>query len=153
MSHKGLQSFSGGLFLATAILGGTYYYTHNMIEEAEPEMIELPPEEMMTRLTAAGYAVLTKAELQAIRDEAASATDRQEGKLEKQQIIYQMVLTISSGMTSYEVADQLVTGQIIEEAEPFLDYLRANGLTQSIRTGQFLITSEMTVEEIIAVIT
>ncbi|MCM3761665.1 hypothetical protein M3212_12790 [Alkalihalobacillus oceani] len=151
MSHKGLQSFAGGLFLATAILGGTYYYTHSMNEEAEPERIELSAEDMMSRLTAAGYTVLTEAELEAVRDEASSG--QQEGEQEKQQIIYQMVLTISSGMTSYQVADQLVTGQIIDEVEPFLDYLRANGLTQSIRTGQFLITSEMTVEEIIAVIT
>lgn len=153
MGHKGLQSFSGGLFLATAILGGTYYYSHHTAEESSPEMIELSTEEMMTRLTAAGYAVLTEAELEAVRDEAASATEQPEDGQEEQQIIYQMVLTISSGMTSHQVAEQLAAGQIIEEVEPFLEYLQSNGLTQSIRTGQFLLSSEMTVEEIIAVIT
>ncbi|TWI57806.1 endolytic transglycosylase MltG [Halalkalibacter nanhaiisediminis] len=153
MSSKGLQSFSSGLFLATAILGGIYYFAHEpeQVVSQPVSNIDLTPAEMKQELEEVGYIVFSEEEwVQEQERSSQKESDSAESDSEvNEQIIYTMNLIISSGMTSNEVANQLVRGQIIEDRAVFLDYVHANQLTQSLQVGEYQLRSDMTIEDIL----
>ncbi len=156
MSSKGLQSFSSGLFLATAIFGGIYYlsYEEEMTTSIQQTEVNVSSSlsTMKQELEEDGFFVLTEEEMEQKLAESDTLQKNASPDLqteEEPRIIYTMLLQISAGMTSNEVADQLVRGQIIEDRSVFLDYVETNQLTQSLRIGEYKLQSDMNMEEII----
>lgn len=153
MSSNGLQSFSSGLFLATAIIGGIYYLSQETHTAApKPEDLEaFSISEMKQELEGEGFVVFTTEELEqeraTTRDDQTDSEDS--STKEEPQIIYTMLLQITAGMSSYDVAEQLVRGHIIGDRTVFLDYVEANQLAQSLRVGEYELRSDMTIEEML----
>ncbi|GAE30723.1 hypothetical protein [Halalkalibacter hemicellulosilyticus] len=164
MAAKGLQQFAGGLFLATALIGGALYFSHSQEEviDAEEEDREAPltsHEELSTaqlieQLEQEQYVVISENEYAELS--AAQLEEQEEGNEEnvhERQTTYVMILEISQGMTSYDVAEQLVRGRIINNEQDLLSYVQSEQLSHRLRTGQYEVTSDMTIEEIVELMT
>ncbi|WP_050615777.1 endolytic transglycosylase MltG [Bacillus testis] len=57
-------------------------------------------------------------------------------------------LTISSGMSSEEIADILKKEQIIQDPSAFIHYLESNGLSSRIQIGTYILTKDMNLQQI-----
>jgi cell division protein YceG involved in septum cleavage len=55
-------------------------------------------------------------------------------------------------MTSNDIADRLVSGQVISDRAAFLQSVVELGLSTSLKTGSFKLSSDMTIDEIIDII-
>ncbi|RFU64289.1 hypothetical protein D0469_18985 [Peribacillus saganii] len=62
-------------------------------------------------------------------------------------------LTIKSGMTSDKIADILVSREILENRKAFEKYMKDNNLQSKIQVGEFVVTSNMSVEQMVNTIT
>lgn len=150
MSSNSLQTFAGGLFLATAVLGGTFYFTQGT-EDDEPTSRPLTIEQMVNEMEEHGLVVLSEKELKQLKEEQNLAPEKEqvENEEEPQQTVYILFLDISPGMTSFDIADRLIRGKIINDRDQFLHDVKQLGLSTSLKTGFYELSSEMTIEEII----
>lgn len=62
-------------------------------------------------------------------------------------------LTISKGMTSKEVSSWLAKVKVINKAKDLDDYLAKEDLQESVRMGEYEVSSEMDIKEIAHIIT
>lgn len=149
MTSNGLRTFAAGLFLATVVLGGTVYLAQDTHSEKESELLTI--DEMKTELANHGLAVLPESELNQLRaDQNREIEEHPIVEIEK--TVYVLHLEITPGMTSFEIADRLVNGQIILNRDEFLNVVNQLELSTSLKTGFFELSSDMTIEEIIQTI-
>jgi hypothetical protein len=64
-----------------------------------------------------------------------------------------LYLPVRKGMTSEQIAEALAEARIIASPEDFLDPIKSKGLTRKLRLGNYLLRSDMTVEQMIWVLT
>ncbi len=157
MTANTLRSFAGGLILSTAICGAVYFL--NPVQAADTE--KLSTDEMKSSLTSNGYVIHTKEEweqqLSAVK-EAEKMAKQAETEKEPQEpageekIVYRMMLSVSSGMTSIDVGYALEQGKILPNGRDFANTVESRGLANALRPGIYEIQSGMTVDEIIAII-
>ncbi|TFB23801.1 hypothetical protein E3U55_03025 [Filobacillus milosensis] len=62
-------------------------------------------------------------------------------------------LNIQSGMTSIDIANELETAQIIDNADEFNNYLEQNNYSRQIQLGEYQLNNSMSFNEIADVIT
>lgn len=149
VSAKNVQHFAGGIFLATSLLAGAYYYNSTETKEPVTVVEEIIPSsaEMKETLENEGYIVLTAEEYQETKEVTPAEIETEV------EIRYTMLLQIREGMTSQEIAAILVRGNIIEDSSEFTEYVQDQQLTQVIRTGEYELMSSMTIAEIVELIT
>ncbi|WP_062046358.1 endolytic transglycosylase MltG [Bacillus sp. JCM 19034] len=157
MPSSGLQQFAGGLFLATALIGGALYFTNEQEDTSEgsgetkkPMMATV---DLIERLENENYVVLDAEEFASLQTQLEEAGENNTDEDELNEATYVMILQISAGMTSNDVAKHLELGQIIENEQDFLSYVATNQLSHRLKTGQYEVTSEMSIEEIVELIT
>ncbi|MFC0558093.1 hypothetical protein [Halalkalibacter alkalisediminis] len=150
MRSNGLQTFAGGLFLATAVLEATFYLNQNDTSfEAEKEPLTI--KEMKVKMVNHGLAVLPEEELRSLRED--QIPENQDTQVEElQNTVYILFLEIHSGMSSYDIADRLVSGHIIQDRNQFLHTVEQLGLSTSLKIGLYELSSDMSIEEIIQTI-
>ncbi|MFA9455802.1 hypothetical protein ACERJO_03415 [Halalkalibacter sp. AB-rgal2] len=162
MAAKGLQQFAGGLFLATALIGGALYVSHSQEEVTDAEEDreapltsheELSTTQLIEQLEQEQYVVISEDEFAELHAQLDEQEDRTEENEHERQTTYVMILEISQGMTSYDVAEQLVRGRIINNEQDLLSYVQNEQLSHRLRTGQYEVTSDMTIEEIVELMT
>lgn len=155
MTAKKLRLFAACLLTIVAILFSLDYFELTKQTNAENEMgipqIELSSEEMMENLKKQGFVILEEEEYDILlkaKEEAAKET----GKVFQEETTDKPVrfsyLIIKPGMTSSDVSSLLEQANIIENKDEFNEFLKEKKLTRSIRTGEFLLNSGMTFEEI-----
>lgn len=144
MSAKGLQLFASGLFFATAVMGGAYLYSSNSPKESAGSSAPTV-QDMKQALVEEGFIVTTAEEME---QQVEQANTEMETKT-----IYKLVLNIQPGMSSYDVAEILHRSHIISKEQDFLDYIETNQLAKSLRVGEYELSSEQTMEEIVSAIT
>lgn len=132
-----LRAFASGLFIATATLGGIYYVDKRDESPSKPTVAE-----MIAALEQEGYFVTKEA-----------PNEEAHEPIIEEKVIYQMVLEIKQGMASQDVAKQLKRGNIIDDEKEFLTRLKEQKLEKSLRTGVYEVTSEQTLDEIVAMLT
>ncbi|MBP3951252.1 hypothetical protein [Bacillus suaedae] len=149
MSAKNIQHFAGGIFLATSLLAGAYYYNSTETQEPVTVVEEIIPTsaEMKETLEDEGYIVLTAEEYEETKEVTPTEVETEV------EIRYTMLLQIREGMTSQEIAAILVRGNIIDDSSEFTEFVQDQQLTQVIRTGEYELTSTMTIAEIVELIT
>lgn len=154
MSSKKLQSFASGLFIATAALGGMYYFVDRPAEiHIEDEHTDTPTvQEMKVHLEQEGYVVLPKEEVDMNKEDEKNEIEEDEQATETQPV-YMMVLQITKGMTSSEIAEQLIAGRIISDQKAFLDLVSKKDAAQSFQIGEYELSSDQSIEEILATLT
>lgn len=153
-----LNSFAGGLFLATSICAAVYYSTDQEEGPEEPKESDsktLTVTEMKAELEASDYVVYTSEEYNQKLDEVKQATLAEvENKEEEQPAengdkVKEVVFYVTQGMTSIDVGKILVETDIIENANQFSKEVENKGVQNRLRPGMYKVNSEMTVDQII----
>lgn len=167
MTAKTLTSFASGLLLAAVVCAVVYFFGPQQATSSKAE--EKPTvEELKSLLTAEGYVVLSSEEWNNANPEANNTVDKaQEQPKEevKEEVVEepkeepaepevkQTVITVSEGMTSYEVGKALISAQIISgNAWDFANLVEQKGVAKYLKLGTFEINSNMTTDEIISII-
>lgn len=151
MKAKLIRSFAAGLLLATVVSGSVYFLSSNGSSKGD-----LSTEEMKTLLTEDGYKVLTEVELAeqlaAAQIEAEKSQEQTATENTTEKVVYRTMITVTSGMTSIDLGDALVSAKVIESRQQFVDLVEQKGLVQELRPGTFEVQSDMTLDQVIATI-
>lgn len=153
MKAESLRSLAIGLLIATGVCGAVYFFGPS--EETTTEKAEkLSSEEMKTSLTSEGYVILTEDELnQKLAEVQVELNETVNNETEApEKVVYRTMITVTSGMTSIDVGDALVSAQIIKSRKEFTDRVEAKGLVHNLRPGTFEVQSDMTMDQVIATI-
>lgn len=157
MTANSLRSFAGGLILSTAICGAVYFL--NPVQAAVTE--KLSTDEMKSSLASNGYVIHTKEEweqqLSAVKEaekmaKQAEAEKKPQEPAGEEKIVYRIMLSVSSGMTSIDVGYALEQGKVLPSGRDFANTVESRGLANALRPGLYEIQSGMTTDEIIAII-
>ncbi|KMY44075.1 hypothetical protein AC622_07275 [Bacillus sp. FJAT-27916] len=171
MTHKVMSSFASGILLASCILGGVYFFSSDdagaeetsgkkeTAKATETETVTETPvlsaEDMKTQLETEGYVVLTDEEY---LNEIETAEEKAKAEAEKaaaensEKVVYKTVINVASGMTTSDVAEVLVAGNIIKDASSFVKAVESKGVANKLRLGVFKVDSKMSVDKIISMI-
>ncbi|MCM2677809.1 endolytic transglycosylase MltG [Alkalicoccobacillus plakortidis] len=176
-----LRSFSVGLIVASVACGVVYYTSSNdqLTDQAEAEA-PLTDDEMILQLEDNGYLVrnseeweaevntvidTTRQEVEAefaeVEEEEATEDEPEEEENEEEQEEQEaeneseevFLLIIRNGMTSFDVADELIRGNIIDNKREFVVQAEQQNLAGFLKPGAYEITSGMTTADIFALIT
>lgn len=158
MKAKFMSSFAAGLIVATSVCGAVYFF--GPTEVTSKQTIEKPSEEeMKTMLSSAGYLIHTDDELQEMLAAVAAVEPvepvepvKDSAKEVEETIVYRTILNVASGMTSIDVGRALAQGKIIDNPMDFFNAVEERGLANELRPGTFELDSDMTIEEVIAII-
>ena len=157
MTANSLRSFAGGLILAAAICGAVYFLSPVQAVTSE----KLSTDEMKSSLASQGYVIHTKEEwdlkLAAVKEaekmaEKAAEEKKPQEPAGEEKIVYRMMLSVSSGMTSIDVGYALEQGKILPNGREFANTVESRGLANKLRPGIYEIQSGMTMDEVIAII-
>lgn len=154
-----INSFAAGLLISASVCGIVYFSQSTPKGQTNQVTAKSPTEEeMKTSLSNAGYVILTKTEwdeqLAAAEEEAKGQqtqkeqTDQSE-KQDNEKVIYRTVINVASGMTSIEVGDALVQGEIIDNAMTFFNEVEKRGLANDLKPGTYKLDSNMSLDEVI----
>jgi uncharacterized membrane protein len=144
MKAESIRNFAAGILVAAGICGAVYYLG--------PSKGTSTVEEMKSVLADNGYVVHTQEEwnkVSGVNSNNASAQTKAETKEETKQ---KLTLTVSSGMTSYEVSKALEQAKIIKSAKDFRKEVENQGVSSRLRLGTFEIDSSMTTDQIISIL-
>lgn len=170
MTAKTLTSFASGLLLASAVCA-VVYFTGPQQATSSGSKENPTVEELKSQLAAEGYVVHTEDEW---NNAIAGAENTEKGedqpkeqpkeevkeevKEEKKEepaepVVHKTVITVSEGMTSYEVGKALISAKIISgDAWDFANLVEKKGVAKYLKLGSHEINSNMTTDEIIATI-
>lgn len=154
-----INSFAAGLLISASVCGIVYFSQSTPKEQTDQVTAKSPTkEEMKTSLSDAGYVILTKTEWeeqQAVAEKEVEGqqtqkeqTDESE-KQDNEKVIYRTVINVASGMTSIEVGEALVQGEIIDNARTFFNEVEKRGLENDLKPGIFKLDSNMSLDEVI----
>ncbi|MGR3765030.1 hypothetical protein [Rossellomorea sp. NS-SX7] len=148
MNKQTTRAFSAGILFTTAIifLYSLYFNSSSsFLSDSIPE----------------GSIIVNESEIKA-KDREISALKEQLDTYKAEREVqnppsqsekYQLTLTIKAGMTPADIEGKLKEANIISEDEQFVQYIVDNGYADTIQIGDFLVNSEMTVEELAKLIT
>ncbi|WP_297989235.1 endolytic transglycosylase MltG [Anoxybacillus sp.] len=128
--RKTTRAFAAGILFATTMLAIVY----NMYVD-DKHITKQQYEQLMAERNKLA------AELEKRKTEKRNTTSSP-----KQTYIY--TLTIEKGETSRDIAKRLEQARIIDNAQSFLTYLDTHQLTRAVRPGTYVITSDMSYEQI-----
>ncbi|WP_449540178.1 hypothetical protein [Ferdinandcohnia sp. Marseille-Q9671] len=165
MNAKIISSFASGVLLAAVVCAIIYFFGPDQATTTKAE--EQPTvDELKSQLTAKGFVIHTEEEWNAAIAEAKKPVEKtpepkEEVKEEKKEepaepaepAVTSTVITVSEGMTSYEVGKALIAAKIISgDAWDFANTVEKKGVAKYLKLGSFEINSNMTTDEIIATI-
>ena len=153
MNKQSTRAFAAGIFLSAITLIVFSYYNN---EDADPE----------TALENKGFVIFTAQEAKQQKEELSSlhkqieeltqqnnVPEAKENEADEESASEEILLTVSPGMTSKEITDQLESAGIIKNASDLNSYLLKSGLADKIQIGEYRLTSDMTLEEISQLLT
>lgn len=156
--NKGLlQAFSTGVIFATAIMAGFYYGTNLDAQES------VTAANAKKLLEAQGYSisksnVQTKSEQTKIKKEPKNVLEQKREtknikEIEKSEKVISYILKVKSKMTTIEIAELLEKEKIIDDATKFKNYMNQKNLSRQVQIGEYIVSSNMSYEELGALIT
>ncbi|EMT47144.1 endolytic transglycosylase MltG [Anoxybacillus flavithermus] len=130
------RAFSAGILFATTILAIVYhvYYMGD------------------THVTKQQYELVI-AERNKLADELEKLKKEKKNTTLPRKETYVYTLTIEKGEASRDIAKRLEQARIIDHAQSFLTYLDTHQLTRAVRPGTYVVTSDMSHEQIARQIT
>ena len=172
MKSNIITSFAAGVLLATSVSGIVYFSTNDGSTKVEAtandnkqsdtvgEAAANTPtvEEMKDLLTSSGYVVQSAEEAKnaesATEEKSDDSKESEEVKEEeKKDEVKTITITVSSGMTSYDVGETLNNEKIIKEsALEFSQKVDKKGVAEYLKLGSFKISSDMSTDKIISTI-
>ncbi len=163
MTKKTLQGIATGILLATSIFAYNLYFTNNLsiikeapISEKLANMTEADKEKFLAEYTQAkDLVIVDKAKYeQLLKNKTVEKKEEEKvpskpDKVVERVIIKEITLIIEPGMSSGTIASLLKAEGLISDKKAFVNYINSKGLETKIKAGKFLLTSEMTLEEIV----
>ncbi|MGG3842595.1 endolytic transglycosylase MltG [Anoxybacillus kestanbolensis] len=130
------RAFAAGILFATTILA-IVHYTND--KQKQNDAISQQQYEQLV----------------AERNQLADALEKlkKEKTTPSQKETYIYTLTIAKGEASRDIANRLEQAHIIDDAQSFLTYLDTHQLTRAVRPGTYVVTSDMSYEQIARKIT
>lgn len=157
MNKGSLQAFSVGIIFATSIMAGFYYGTNSN------EKAAFTTADAKKMLEADGYSIskidpLTKSEQKANNTELTHHTEHSSDtkntqKVEKKEVTISYILKVRSKMTTNEIAKLLEKAKIIDNSVKFKNYMNKEKLSKQVQIGEYVVTSDMSYEELGKMIT
>ncbi len=121
------RAFAAGMLFATTTLAIVHYITN---EQRQNDAISQKQYEQL----------ITE------RNELAEKLEKLKKETKRETYIY--TLTIAKGEASRDIARRLEQARIIDNAQSFLTYLDTHHLTRALRPGTYVVTSDMSYEQI-----
>jgi hypothetical protein len=162
MTKKMLQGIAAGLLLATSLLAYNYYFTDNLLvikEVQSEEKMNFTEEDLQAYLESENLVIVEKPEydqllensitLEIVQKEASSKPE----KTTEQVIIKEITFQIEPGMSSGSIALLLEEKGLISDKKLFEETLIKKGVETKMKAGEYSLTSEMSIEEIIEKLT
>jgi hypothetical protein len=170
MNRGSIQGFSAGIIFATSIIGGYYFlsakdeglsfHTAKQVIEQEGYTVVKKNNQKIKQSEKApenlGSTQINKetsmedpgkqTKVDSSQNDPTKKTNNQNQNQTTSSPSY--TLTIKSGMTSETIADLLVKNGIIKDDKAFKQYLDRNNLNTRIQIGSFVLTKEMSIEQI-----
>lgn len=143
MNKATIQAFAAGITFSTAIITGYLFFL--VPEETAHEVTVV---EATALLEKKGYTIEDPSQI-----EKKKTVEQPKPKAEKVEKTINYSLTIKPGMTSQQIANKLVNEHIILNAETLTNYLRRDKLHDHIQVGTFILSKEMSIEQIAKTIT
>ncbi|MED1205129.1 endolytic transglycosylase MltG [Heyndrickxia acidicola] len=137
MDKRTLRAFAAGLFLAAILFLGYQF-------------IKAEPPQTKGNLSAESTANLKK-DVYYWQTKYTKLLQQKTAKNNQELTRYH--LTISSGMTPGIIADRLKTGKILSDPSAFMQYLVDHKDENKVQPGEYDLTSQMTVSQIVNAIT
>ena len=144
MYRENIKYFATGLLTATFIIGGYYYVT----EDKQQQVEEIPFKDLKAASQKLGYTLVDNKELLETKQEKVEADTPKD---EKESTSF--ILTISSGMRTEDVESILKEQAIISESDSLSKYMIKNNLAKKIQIGEYVVTKEMSLQQIAKTIT
>lgn len=163
-----LRVYALGLLTATLVF--TIYYLFFYEPEIQFIEEELSESEMITALEAFGYYIYEDNPLESIDEEDSESTQLDqdedndeitevddtneiENSVDENELSNDsFILIIEEGMTITEVADILILEEIIEDRDELANYLIENDYGTNIQIGEFELTEDMSLAEVVETI-
>lgn len=160
MNKRSLRSFGIGILFSVSILGAAYFSTY------EVQKKDITIEEAKKKLKKENYLVYSEQEFESVKKEIVTKVEKEKieateqkkkeqntDETSKPKTIITYHLEVTSGMTSNDIVDRLLNAKIIKDSEQFKNYLDDNGYSTKIQLGVFILTSDMSLEQIAKIIT
>lgn len=177
------QGLAIGLFIATSVFSAVYFFSSNgnsqedlhSVEDAialledegysilkEEELVQLHDEiEQLERIIEESYSEETdesddKENIEEnIKEEEEEKVEKEEVEKEKEEkeVVKEFILNIEAGMHSRNIGEILKKYDIVEDERDFEQYVLELGVDRDIRMGEYELSSDMSVDEIIEIIT
>lgn len=152
MSNATLRAFAAGIIFSTALIAGFYYgndlHQDRTITAMDAKKILEEQNYIVTKETAA----INKAEPtpeKEVKQETIEAPNNIAKKQEQpKQDVKTYTLQVKYKMTVKEIAETLATEKIIDDAAKFQNYMNKNALTRRVQVDEFVVTSDMSYEEL-----
>lgn len=176
MKINSLTVFSAGMLISTSIFSVAYF----SLKDDNPNSHNLPndnvssQEVMIAQLEEKGYIIMTQEELGQFKNDAnknveetienqdeesnedtetgqAEENEDTESTQEEQTSPTEISITVSPGMTSYDIGKQLSAAGFIDiDAFTFSQEVEKRGLASKLQLGNYTVKNSMTIEEIIS---
>lgn len=165
MTKNGMQGFAAGVLFSCAVIAFFYYFVFDYSGQNKSSKEKPLTAASVTQYLSSHHQVaVNESDYQKWQDEqqAKSAGKKQESADKNQKsdaakndkkAAKQIVLHISSGMTTKDIADQLIDNHIIKDKNAFYKYFSSHNLEQYVQLGKFKLNSDMSVPEIAKIIT
>lgn len=155
MTKNGVRGLASGLLIATIVLSYFFYY-HGENDKTKPsEQAQEKSSDSISENEIKAFAdqndmiILTETEYNELKDNAGQEAEEPQ----EEKVIYQLLLDVPSGTSSQEVAQRLEKTKIIDNAEAFMKDLKAKNLETAVKQGSYQLNSNMSIDEIIAIVT
>ncbi|MCM3003525.1 hypothetical protein [Priestia koreensis] len=157
MTPNTLRSFAGGLLVAATAMSAVYFFgPQSEASNSKKEETQILSEsEMKAELESKGFVVQTQTEWdQKLASTKKAPVETQAPKADEapKEAAYRTIVNISSGMTAVDVGTQLQKAKIVPSGFKFYKEVERRGVENKLRPGTYVVQSDMTTEEIIAVI-
>lgn len=143
MNKATIQAFAAGITFSTAVISGYLFFFEPEKQEHQVTVVEAT--ELLEKK---GYTIEDPSQ-----NEKKKAIKQPEPKTEQPEKVLNYSLTIKPGMTSQQIADKLVKEHIILNGETLTNYLSRDKLHDHIQVGTFILSKEMSIEQIAKTIT
>ncbi|MFD1737440.1 hypothetical protein ACFSCX_12830 [Bacillus salitolerans] len=164
MNINRTSSFASGLIVATLICTIAYFLSPRDVSSNE-RYVEIPTEEeAKSLLIDKGYVIQTRVEWESQQNSLSNAQSQKNSvrenesenptlsKNENEEVVYQTILNVSTGMTSIDVGNVLVQAGIVDRPMTFVQEVEKKGVANKLRPGTYEINSNMTMNDVISII-
>lgn len=162
MTKRGMRGFAFGVLLSCAVIAYFFYQIYQpSVQIKKQTLSETSVDGYLNdhQLVAVNQDQFNKwqasqqKEKDATKTKKDQAAEKQKASDKAKKDVYTTVLNISSGMTTKDVADQLLDNHIIKDKDPFYKYLNQHHLEEYMQIGKFKLSSDMSIPEILKIIT